>query len=65
MSCEFCDVVEFDFGPLHRGQKRIVKLIIVAFCAFGLLGIAFGTVSPVGKRVRAIKVHSQNFGPRR
>ena len=34
MSCEFSDVVEFDLGPLHRGQKRIAKLIIVAFCAF-------------------------------
>ena len=28
---------------------------------FGLLGIAFGTVSSVGKRVRAIKVRSKNF----
>ena len=26
---------------------------------FGLLGIAFGTVSSVGKRVRAIKVRSK------
>ena len=34
MSCEFSDVVEFDLGPLHRGQKRIAKLIIVGFCAF-------------------------------
>ena len=34
MSCEFSDVVEFDLGPLHRGQKRIGKLIIVGFCAF-------------------------------
>ena len=31
---EFSDVVEFDLGPLHRGQKRIAKLIIVGFCAF-------------------------------
>ena len=28
---------------------------------FGLLGIAFGTVSSVGKRVRAIKVRSKIF----
>ena len=34
MSCEFFDVVEFDLGPLYQGQKRIVKLIIVGFCAF-------------------------------
>ena len=34
MSCKFSDVVIFDLGPLHRGQKRIVKLIIVGFCAF-------------------------------
>ena len=34
MSCEFSDVVEFDLRPLHRGQKRIAKLIIVGFCAF-------------------------------
>ena len=78
MSCEFSDVVEFDLGPLHRGQKRIAKLIIVGFCAFkendssyfakvrhtfGLLGIAFGTVSSGGKRVRAIKVRSKIFDP--
>ena len=30
---------------------------------FGLLGIAFGTVSSVGKQVRAIKVHSKIFDP--
>ena len=30
---------------------------------FGLLGIAFGTVSSVGKRVRAIKVCSEIFDP--
>ena len=34
ISCEFFDVVEFDLGSLHRGQKRIAKLIIVGFCAF-------------------------------
>ena len=28
---------------------------------FGLLGIVSGTVSSVGKRVRAIKVHSKIF----
>ena len=31
MSCEFSDV---DLGPLHRGQKRIAKLLIVGFCVF-------------------------------
>ena len=30
---------------------------------FGLLGIAFGTVSSVGKRVGAIKVLSETFDP--
>ena len=30
---------------------------------FGLLGIAFGTVSSVGKRVSAIKVRSKIFDP--
>ena len=30
---------------------------------FGLLGIAFGTISSVGKRVRAIKVRSKIFDP--
>ena len=30
---------------------------------FGLLGITFGTVSSVGKRVKAIKVRSKIFDP--